>query len=49
LNVAKALLVWVATQYLRHRWSGGQLPADLALRMPLAGGLLTGSPFGKYL
>jgi hypothetical protein len=35
LNVAKALSVQVATQALRHRWSDGQLPADLALRMPL--------------
>ena len=30
LNVAKALLVWVATQALRHRWSDDQLPTDLA-------------------
>jgi hypothetical protein len=30
LNVAKALSVQVATRSLRHRWSDGQLPADLA-------------------
>jgi hypothetical protein len=30
MNVAKALLTWVATQSPPHRWSDGQLPADLA-------------------
>ena len=30
LNGAKALLVRVATQALRHRWSDDHLPADLA-------------------
>jgi hypothetical protein len=30
LHITKALLVRVVTQSLRHRWSDGQLPADLA-------------------
>jgi hypothetical protein len=30
LNVAKALLVQVVTQALRHRWSDDHLPTDLA-------------------
>ena len=45
LNVAKALLVRVATQSLRHRWSGGQLPADLAPQNAPHGRTLTGSMF----
>ena len=49
LNVAKALLVWVATQSLRHRWSGGQLPADLAPQNAPQAGTLIGSAFENLL
>ena len=45
LNVAKALLVWVATQSLRHRWSDGQLPADLAPQNAPQRETLIGSAF----
>ena len=45
LNVAKALLVWVATQPLRHRWSDGQLPVDLAPQNAPQGETLMGSVF----
>ena len=38
LNVAKALLVRMATQSLCYCWSDGQLPTICALRMPLEEG-----------
>jgi hypothetical protein len=43
LNVAKALLTWVATQSPPHRWSDGQLPADLAPQNAPQTGRLIGS------
>jgi hypothetical protein len=49
LNVAKALLVWVPTQSLRHRWSDGQLPADLAPQNAPQAGMLIGSAFENLL
>jgi hypothetical protein len=49
LNVAKALLVWVATQSLRHRWSDDQLPADLAPQNAPQAGTLIGSAFENFL
>jgi hypothetical protein len=49
LNVAEALLVWVATQSLRHRWSGGQLPADLAPQNAPQAGTLIRSVFENLL
>ena len=45
LNVAKALSVWVATQSLRHRWSDGQFPADLAPQNAPQRETLIGSAF----
>ena len=45
LNVAKALLVWVATQALRHRWSDDQLPTDLAPQNAPQRETLIGSAF----
>ena len=45
LNIAKALMVRVATRSLRHRWSDGQLPADLAPQNAPHGRTLTGSRF----
>jgi hypothetical protein len=42
LNVAKDLLVQVVTGSLRHRWSDGQLPADLAPQNAPHGRELTG-------
>ena len=45
LNLAKALMVRVATQSLRHRWSDGQLPTDLAPQNAPQGGTLIGSEF----
>ena len=49
LNVAKALLVRVATRSLRHRWSDGQLPADLAPQNAPQAGMLIGSAFQNLL
>jgi hypothetical protein len=45
LKVAKALLVLVATQALRHRWSDDQLPADLAPQNAPQTETLIGSAF----
>ena len=49
LNVTKALLVWVATQSLRHRWSDGQFPADLAPQNAPQARTLIGSAFENLL
>jgi hypothetical protein len=45
LNVAKALLVQVVTQALRHRWSDDQLPANLAPQNAPQRETLIGSAF----
>ena len=49
LDIAKALSVQVAARSLRHRWSEGQVPADLAPQNAAQRETLIGSAFEFYV